>query len=47
MPFTGSIPHKRLRDTIESFLLADIKNGSLVVACDLLRSGLDGKEIDK
>ena len=40
-------PHKRIRDTIESFLLAEIKNSLLVVAGDLLRSELTEREIHK
>ncbi len=40
-------PHKRLRDIIESFLLAEIKNSILVIAGDTLRSELTEKEIYK
>lgn len=38
-------PHKRLRDIIESFLLAEVEDGLLVVAGNLLRSELTEKEI--
>lgn len=34
-------PHKRLKDTIESFLFADIKESVLYVAGDLRKSGID------
>ncbi len=37
-------PHKRLRDIIESFLLANIESSRLLVAGDLSRSGLSDKE---
>lgn len=37
-------PHKRLRDIIESFLLAGIENGLLVVAGDTTKSGLLPRE---
>ncbi len=38
-------PHKRIRDIIESFLLADIPNSQLIVAGDLIRSELTNSEI--
>ena len=40
-------PHKRLRDIIESFLLADIENSVLLIAGDLSRSGLTQSDINR
>jgi len=40
-------PHKRLRDIIESFLLANVDDSILFVAGNLSRSGLSDGEIDK
>ncbi len=40
-------PHKRLRDIIESFLMADLGNAVLYVAGDLKDSGLTLKELKK
>lgn len=39
-------PHKRLRDIIMSFMLADIQDGILIIAGDLSRSGLSKIEIE-
>lgn len=38
-------PHKRLRDTVESFLLADIENSQLVIVGDTYNSGLTPDEL--
>ena len=40
-------PHKRLRDILESFILADINNSHLWVAGEINESGLSSKEIKK
>lgn len=40
-------PHKRLRDTIECFLLAAIPNACLYVAGDTSQSGLTKSEVNK
>jgi glycosyltransferase involved in cell wall biosynthesis len=39
-------PHKRLKDMIESFLLAGVEDSMLVVAGDLSRSGVEMKELE-
>lgn len=39
-------PHKRLRDIIHSFLLANVPNSILLVAGDTTRSGVDREELD-
>ena len=38
-------PHKRLRDIIESFLLANISNSALIVVGDIANSGISKKEM--
>ncbi|MFX0140287.1 MAG: glycosyltransferase family 4 protein [Candidatus Hodarchaeota archaeon] len=44
LAFSKWRPHKRLRDIIESFLLAEIPNSILIVAGHLDRSGIDKKD---
>lgn len=38
-------PHKRLKDIIESFLLASIENSCLIIGGDISKSGLSREEI--
>lgn len=44
MAFSKWRPHKRLRDIIHSFLLANLSDSKLLIAGDLERSGLNPKE---
>lgn len=40
-------PHKRLRDIVKSFLVADIDNSCLLIAGDLSKSGLKKRDIKR
>lgn len=47
LAFSKWRPHKRLKDTIESFLLATIKNSILIVAGDISKCDIKQKELKR